>query len=905
VNGCLITQAGPQGSSVAVVHLKLGDGVDGTHVTEKTAGLVTTDRVPPSEDILDLVEEDLRRVRTYLSEPLGIIASRLDASPSLVADNGVPDLIHKVQLRCTGAQVSITACFDTDFALPPGEIKRGDLHCLYPCSNTLLAVEMTGEEIRDHLEHAAAAFSAYDFSGQPLSDVLPRRAEEYDTLEGIEYELDITRPEGDRVVGLSYRDRPLRKDALLKVALNSDRRAGAGGYPDVSSVPVVYDRQQDVRSLLADYVRQFGLVQCEATENWRLVPDYLGHWARQQVDFLYREELVQGRRGVFGPDNAVETRDVAAWLAGIVLGDADDAGRFKPSADSLGLSWDEHPRRLDALRLVFACVNPDTADWQRFDGRFADWETLSPSDQLVVGTALARGWLVGVPWAVADTAASLTRGEAASVAFSTRFRTVTFIATNDLHGGIEPRLTKGPEPTEVGGIARIAGVVDSLRWRNPGAVIVLDVGDLMQATLISNAFLGRPVVEAYNMIGYDALAVGNHEFDWGLDVLEERASEARFPFLSANIVQTETGLPPPWLTPSTIVERADLSVGVVGLTTPETPHIVKPKYVEGLSFLDMVPSARNEIAELRAEGADVVVVAAHEGVDLRAGGTIYGPAADLAETLEDVDILFTGHSHTYVDTVIQGCPVVQALCCGQAVAVAEIVYDRTAGQVVSRSAKVITRLDGPSNAALDSLVAYYRGQVAEAGERVVARLAQPLTRESNAAGEMVLGDLIADAQRAATGAQIALMNRGGIRADLPEGDVTWAMLYAVQPFGNQLVVVTLTGAQVKEALEQGVGPGGRAVQVSGLTFGYDPAAPRGSRVREVRLEDGEPLDPEGVYSVVVNDFMWGGGDQFAVFKDAQTAEETYTVDIEAFVDHVSSLPQPVTYELQNRIHLAE
>ncbi len=905
VDDCLVVQAGPGGTSVAVVNLKLLGQIDGIRVTERTAELLTTQGVSPSDEILDLIEEDLRRVETYLSEPLGICASPLDASSSLVADNAAVDLIHKVQLQYTGAQVSVTSCFDVGFRLPAGEIRRGDLHRLYPNSNTLLAVEMAGKEIRDYLEHAAACFSTYDFSGAAPPELLQRRLEDYDTLEGVDYELDLTRPKGNRVVTLNYRDRPLRRDALLKVALNSHRRAGGGGYPGVSGLPLVYDRQQSIRSLLAEYVRQYGLLQGEATGNWRLVPDYLGHWASERVDYLYREDLVGGRKGLFRPETAVETREFASWLAGTFMGDAGDAGRFRSPADSLGLSWDEPLRRLDALRLAFASVRPDTAQWREFGWRFADWQALQPSDQVVVGTALARGWLVDAPWAVADTAASLTRAEAASLTFSTRFRKLTLVATNDLHGGIEPRATEGARRTEVGGIARIAGVVDSLRRRNPGGVVVLDVGDFMQATFISNAFHGKPVVEAYNMIGYDALAVGNHEFDWGQDVLEERASEARFPFLSANIVQTETGLPPPYLAPSAIVERGDLLIGVVGLTTPETPYIVKADNVTGLSFLEMTPSARDETEALRGAGADVVIVAAHVGVDRLQDGTIGGPAFELAEALEDIDLLFSGHSHSLLDTVVGGCPVVQARCCGQAVAIGKILYDRNAGNVVSRGAEVLTRLDGRRNASLDSLVAYYQDAVAEAGEKVVAILMQQLTRAPNDAGETALGDLVADAQRAATGAQIALMNSGGIRADLPKGEITWAMLYAVQPFENQLVVLTLTGAQVREALEQGVGRAGRAVQVSGLTFGYDPNAPEGSRVTSVTLEDGGPLSADSTYRVVVNDFMWGGGDRFAVLKEAQAVKETYIVDVDAFGDHLASLPQPVTYELQNRITLAQ
>jgi 5'-nucleotidase len=254
--------------------------------------------------------------------------------------------------------------------------------------------------------------------------------------------------------------------------------------------------------------------------------------------------------------------------------------------------------------------------------------------------------------------------------------------------------------------------------------------------------------------------------------------------------------------------------------------------------------------------------------------------------------------------MIRDCPVVQALCCGQAVAVGEIVYDTRECTVVTRRAHVVSRLDGAKSAALDSLVAHYQAMIGEEAGRVVARLAQPMTRQPSSTGEMVLGDLIADAQRAATGAQIAMMNAGGIRAGLPEGEVTWEMLYAVQPFGNTLVLLEMTGSQVLEALEQGVSRSGRVVQVSGLTFSFDREAPAGARVKQVSLEDGKPLSVTEAYTVVVNDFMWWGGDRFTVFQEALKAEDTYTIDVSAFEDYIASLPQPVRYELQNRIRLS-
>jgi 2',3'-cyclic-nucleotide 2'-phosphodiesterase/3'-nucleotidase len=905
LGGCLVVQAGDRATSIAVVRVTLSIEPDRVTVTSKTADLVSTRGVAPSDEILGLVTEDEQTARAYLAEPLAVVSSRMEAASCRIRDSGIVDLVHRAQKHFTGAQLSAAGCFAEDLVIAPGEVTRADLLSIYPYPNTLAAVQLTGREVRDYLEHAAEYFPQYDFSGRGPEDGVRSPGYQYDTLEGVEYELDLTRSPGNRVTELEYRGQPLREDALLKVAVNSYRRGGGGDYPAVAGAPVVYDRQQDIRSLLAEYVQQVGLVTSEATGNWRIVPDYLTHWGRQRIDYLYRSGLPSGRPGEFRPEEAALTKDLAEWLCGEA-----GAGRATPAmvqacADSLGLPWEGELQRLDALRLLFACTAPETAGCRGYAWRFDDWQQLGPQDQTTVGTAVARGWLADMPWDRARTPAPVTRGEAASLAYCSRFRKVVFAATNDLHGGLEGRVLAGPGAVEVGGIARIGALVDSVRWRNPGAVVLLDVGDLMQGTLISNLYSGRPVIETFNLMRYDAAVLGNHELDWGQEVLQQRIAEARFPFLSANTVEEDSGTIPRWLEPSVLFERGDLKVGVVGLSPPDMRSIVKVSHLEGLEFREPEDCARREVGHLLGQGAQVIVLAAHVGVDRSEEGGWIGPALDLARNVDSVELVFSGHSHSLLDTIIGGCPVVQARCCGQALALAEIVYDTYSDTVVARSAHVVTRLDGTKNPSLDSLVAHYRADVDEQGTRVVARLAQPLSRLPSEAGESALGDLIADAQRAATGADVALMNPGGIRADLPEGETTWEMLYTVQPFGNTLVLLKLTGAQLHQALEQGVSRSGRAVQVSGVTFTLNPDAEAGARVRQVALEKGDALVAEDVYSVVVNDFMYGGGDRFAVLKEAQDARDTYTIDVDALEQHLASLPQPITYELQNRITLAE
>jgi 2',3'-cyclic-nucleotide 2'-phosphodiesterase (5'-nucleotidase family) len=620
IDDCLVVQSGKGAAKVAVVRVAVESEGDRTVIGGKRAELLSTQGTAPSEEILALVREDELLVYSHLAQPLGLVSAPLDAASCRVSDNAVVDLIHKVQLLESGAQVSAAACFVEDFRLPAGEVNLADLHNMYPYPNTLVAVEMTGGEIKDYLERAASYFPRYDFSGRDPEQEPLFAGYQYDTLEGVEYELDITKPVGKRVTHLMYRGRPLRRDALLKVALNSYRRGGGGGYPGVTRAPLVYDRQQDIPSLLADYIRRVALLQPVATANWHLVPDYLSHWARERVDYLYQTGLVEGRRGVFRPQDPATTREVVEWLAGTHEAKKSVKKRFRARADSLGLDWKGALARLEALRLLFACVVPETSACRQYEWRLRDWDNLSAGDQVVVGTAVARGWLVDTPWEVADTLAPVSRGEAASLVFSTRFRELTLAATNDLHGGLQGRITGGPTAAELGGIARIGGLVDSLRHANPGGVVLLDVGDLMQGTLVSNTYRGSPVIEAFNLMGYDAAALGNHEFDWGQAVLRDRIAEAHFPVLSANTVLVDSGVPPSWIEPSALLERADLRVGVVGLSPPEMPYIVKASHLEGLAFLEPAEPAQREADRLREAGANVVIVAAHIGVERTESG---------------------------------------------------------------------------------------------------------------------------------------------------------------------------------------------------------------------------------------------------------------------------------------------
>lgn len=487
---------------------------------------------------------------------------------------------------------------------------------------------------------------------------------------------------------------------------------------------------------------------------------------------------------------------------------------------------------------------------------------------------------------------------------------IAILATNDFHGALEPSTPRWAEGDTIGGAAALAAYARAVEARFPDATLHLDGGDVMQGTLVSNLTHGRATVDAFEAIGIDAAAVGNHEFDWTVDTLRARLADAEFPWLLANMFEKATGERPPWAVPTAWLEAGGLRVGVIGVTTIHTPTTTLPANVEPYEFRD-IATVVNELAPaLVAEGADLVIVAAHAGaVAGEEEGTWIGEIAAAARRITaPVDLIVSGHTHSYVNAVVNGIPIVQARSSGTALGVVTLTWDRSARAVVGHTIDVWTTgtagVDLPPD--MISLVERYGADLAEIADRPIATLAAPIFRDPREE-ETALGGLIADAQRAATGAQAAIMNPGGIRADFEAGPVSYADVFRVQPFMNQLVLLDLTGEQLRRALEHAVE--NRLGQVSGLRFTFDPTRPRGERVREATLEEGaEPLvrdgravQPDRIYRVVVNNFLATGGDGYATLKEARGAIGTGLVDSDVLAEYLAGLPQPVAVPVPGRV----
>ena len=481
------------------------------------------------------------------------------------------------------------------------------------------------------------------------------------------------------------------------------------------------------------------------------------------------------------------------------------------------------------------------------------------------------------------------------------------IGTNDVHGALEPR----PDDAGVmrGGMAYVAGALEraerecappSCTW------LLLDGGDEFQGTPASNLAFGRPVVDIFNNLGLSAAALGNHEFDWGQDTLRARMRQARYDILGANVRDT-LGRPVPWIRADTLIVRGGDRIGVIGVSTLSTPTSTRASNTVGLRFVEPAPIVDSLTRALRSRGANVVVVVAHAGAfcDRSGASACSGEIVDLARHLtEHVDAIVSGHTHSFVNTTINGIPIVQGRSRGQAIDVVDIpMASGSAGAATHEVRDVLTDSIAPDTA-VQRIVAAASGAVAPLVSQPVARIAETMKKSPSGAEEQVpLGNLIADAMRVEGNGDIGIMNNGGIRASLRAGTATYGDLFEVQPFGNILYRVTVDGRDLRAYLERLVARRRPGVHLSGAVIEYDTTRAPGSRLVAVRVGNA-PLADDRTYTVVLNDFEYTGGSGLGFGTAAKGAENLNLVDLDAFIAYLRSLPQPIQRPTDQRFVIA-
>lgn len=468
------------------------------------------------------------------------------------------------------------------------------------------------------------------------------------------------------------------------------------------------------------------------------------------------------------------------------------------------------------------------------------------------------------------------------------------LATNDFHGRLLPDKPEWARGRALGGAATLASYFREERERFDGPVILLDGGDVMQGTPLSNLTGGRASVDFFDEAHYAAAAIGNHEFDWSEDTLRARMRQARFAWLSANITVAGADTAPSWLEPTRIFDVNGVRVGVIGLTTPTTPSLTRPTSVAGLAFREGPAAIDRWVPVLRRDGADFVIVVAHAGAACDTAMThCKGEIIDWARAVRHKpDLIVAGHTHRVVRTRVNGIPIVETGAYGTRYGVVDLTRVGPDSVDARIRGTPLAWDDGVTpDSAVAALVARDQKEIGPRVDGVVTMLARPLPKGR---GESAVGRMIADAERWATHSQVAIINDGGIRSDLHAGPLTWGALYQLEPFQNKLVTLKMTGRQIHAVMEKGLEDGLPSIQVSGLDVDYDPDRPAGGRVVSLRLGDGSRVRNDTVYTVAVPDFLaTGKGNGFRTFGQALGRSDTGLVDLDALIGYLKTLPSPV------------
>ncbi len=499
---------------------------------------------------------------------------------------------------------------------------------------------------------------------------------------------------------------------------------------------------------------------------------------------------------------------------------------------------------------------------------------------------------------------------------------LTLAGTNDIHGWVYPqryKLADGTETTE-GGMPAFAGYVSILRKKNPGGVLLLDAGDMFQGTLASNLTEGSVVIQVMNRLGYTMAAVGNHEFDYGpvgpspvavrpgqdpFGALKARLKEAKFPVLSANIADADTGGRPDWLDKNgwVLMEIKGLRVGLIGLTTPSTPSVTNPVNVQTLRFGALAPEVESSVRKLRDRGAEVVIAVAHAGGkcgqwkdprDLTSCDRTHGEIFEMLEALppRTLDAVIAGHTHAPLGHFVNGTPVVESWGLGRYFSIIELAVDPVRHRVLADQSKIIPeisiceRVDEQTRVCdhrrlrdrqdvklvpatfmgepvvpdqgITDLIAPALARVEELQNRPLG-VSAPAALTRNYEAESPLGAVLADALRAREQADVAILNPGGLRADLKAGELRYGDVYEVIPFDNTVATLTMSYEELRRLLVAAYGARKGVFQISGLKIQLSKC-PGTSRLRGFTLEDGKPLKQDKKYRVVMPDFLARGGD---------------------------------------------
>lgn len=687
-----------------------------------------------------------------------------------IEDSAFVDIILKVQMfeaeKALGGipagarQVSGAALFDTRTNVLEGQITKADVSKIYQFDNTLTVLKVNGAQLRAYMEWSAKYYNTFNPGDLTISFNNTIPAYNYDMFAGVNYQVDITKPVGSRVVDLVYSDNnlPVQDGDTIYLTINNYRANGLmTDLPEFATAEKVYESPgalvEAVRDMITNYIIEHGTITPEVDQNWSV-------------------------KGVSYDQN----------LHQIVAKLVNDGSLALPSGRSVTLS---------------------------------DVQTVTKS-----------------------------------------FDVLSF---NDFHGSI---IESGKNI----GASKLAAYLENEVQMNPNTLLV-SAGDHYQGSALSNLTKGKVLSDILKEIGVKYSAVGNHEFDWGVDLMSTWQTDGNYQFLAANIVNKDTKQPVSWAKPYAIEEKDGMKIGIIGIATPDTKYSTLPANVADLEFLDPIETVKKYEPILREQGVDAVIVLSHLA-SYQNDGVVSGDGANLAEadattfTLSNtgVDGIITGHSHQFVSGYVNGIPVVQAGYNGRGVAKIHAIFDLNGQflgtwQEVDVLASRVSEL--PTSPAVDAIVNSYMEELEPVINEVIGTSDVFDHVTSNEVQVTPMGYQVAKMMKEAGKTDIAIINGGGIRKGFDLGNITVGEMYEIFPFDNTLVTVDVTGAQLKELILHGMFTTGfKPGQFYGVNVYYSMNADNVPEISSMRLLDGTKVEDNKIYSVSILDFMLTGGDRY-------------------------------------------
>ena len=948
----VVVEPGKWGGFLARVTLNV-DNADGKFkVRSRDSSLLTVDSsVTANADVVAAIKPYHDATVQYVEEVIGsTVAEFPGGDPARFVDGALGDFINAVQLDAAAkaghpAQVSLAALFNNTGMLPKGDVKLRDAYSAYIYDNTLYVMEITGQILKDALEQDAKYFVKIDPNALPATPAACKDSTvpdyNWDLYSGIEYTIDVTKDAGARVTSLTLGGAQVTADQKIIIAVNN-YRGGGGGFPMFKQGKVLWRSADGVRDSIAAYVKAHPGLDPDAFNscNFELVPNLYNVYfpavhqkcagSPVSVTVTSGAELTPGSSATV---TVAPMRGLPAagwswtWSDGL---NSPKAGTFVGSGSSVSYT------PASCLELGF--------------GDHAIALSATGANTPYSGTATATVTLHCPARATGPVA-------------------VKVLGINDFHGQISAGKTVSSRP--IGSAPVLASYLRAAMAGKEASTILVEAGDLVGASPASSALLqDEPTVSFFNSLAnehcgtmpppaqqvggtgrFDVLfdpacnlvgVPGNHEFDEGTDellrllgggdhskgpFLENPWRGARFPVVSSNITRADATL---LFRPYVVKALGGVQVAFIGATLKDTPNIVLPSGVAGLTFGDEADAINAQVKALQAKGVHAFVVVLHFG---GTGQTKYtGPTKPAATGLSadivslvgrldaDVDVVMTAHSHAFANQLVKNAGardtlVTQAYSSGTAYADIDLTVDGASQDVATKWASIVdTYADaGPGltpDAAMASLVAAAEAKVAPIANAKVTTTTVALDRVQTA-GESKLGDLVADAHRAAMETDFAVTNPGGLRADLPATCstagaclVTWNDCFTAQPFANQVMKATITGAQLKSALEQQwtVSGAPKVLQISGFTYSFSASAAPGSKLvaGSLKKADGTSIDPTAQYTIALNNFLLAGGDGFTAFTGT-TSPVAGPIDIDALVAYLKALAEPVAPSSGGRI----